>query len=71
MPAGKGPALDLIGFLAPGLQHVIEKPDRSLRAPQGQQGRLDSLGRILGIMLEIDAGRRAVILADGMAGLGV
>src|SRR3954449_4896252 len=58
------PPTNIERLLAPGLQHIVELPDRTLGTPERQQRCRDPPVGIGRIMVEVDGRRRAVVLAD-------
>ncbi len=71
MTAVERAAADIGRLLPPGLQHVIERTDRAEFAPDRQQRCRHARIRVLGIMVDVDRRRRAIILTDGVAGRGI
>src|SRR3954468_20172142 len=65
------PPTNIERLLAPGLQHNVELPDRTLGTPERQQRCRDPPVGIGRIMVEVDGRRRAVVLADRVPGRGI
>ncbi len=63
----RGRAGDVVCLLAPRGEHVVGLAHGTLRAPEGEERHRDAPVRIGGIVVEVDPGGGAVILADRVA----
>ena len=52
-------------LLAPGREHVVGAPDQAALAPEREERRRDPAVGVGGVVLEVDRGRGAVVLAGG------
>ena len=68
MAAGQGAAVDLVGVLAPDLEHVVVAADEAVLAPEGEQrgGHLLAAGGGRVVVGQVGGGGGAVVLAGGV-----
>jgi hypothetical protein len=68
MAAGQGAAVDLVGVLAPDLEHVVVAADEAVLAPEGEQrgGHLLAAGGGRVVVGQVDGRGGAVVLAGGV-----